>query len=187
LYYANLKVKQNKHQIAFSIIDRVLKNDSKINDQTKLVAYELLEKINIIQKDFQAALKHAQLKNEILYKQDNFESAKKISDLKGNLTLNTIKKEVQKQIEEEKYRTAIEKANKTNASLRLPTKEIKENLDIIKKHIEKECHIDKLVQNVNKMSEAIQRIETILDTFEHNKNIVFTDYLKTNEMVEFLK
>src|SRR5690554_3748780 len=116
LYYANLKVKQNKHQIAFSIIDRVLKNDSKINDQTKLVAYELLEKINIIQKDFQAALKHAQLKNEILYKQDNFESAKKISDLKGNLTLNTIKKEVQKQIEEEKYRTAIEKANKTNAS-----------------------------------------------------------------------
>nr|HPK41432.1 hypothetical protein [Candidatus Cloacimonadota bacterium] len=113
--------------------------------------------------------------------------AQKISDFKGSLSIEQIKKDIKKRIEVEKQKTALERAVKTNELLCTPTNDIITNLAAIQEQLQNHSHYAEFENYLYRMNESIKRIKDTLQTFEMNKNIIFTSYLKSNEMVEFLE
>ena len=177
----------NNYQIAQTIIIKVIRDEKSCNDKCNAKAYELLERISIEQNDFKAAFINAQLKNQFKDNLSQFESAQKISDFKGSLSIEQIKKDIKKMIEVEKQKTALERAVKTNELLCTPTNDIITNLAAIQEQLQNHSHYAEFENYLYRMNESIKRIKDTLQTFEMNKNIIFTSYLKSNEMVEFLE
>ncbi|HPY96223.1 MAG TPA: tetratricopeptide repeat protein [Candidatus Cloacimonadota bacterium] len=186
LSFAKLLKEQKKFNTSQSIVQRMLANKDNLSDRNSALAYGLLECISIEQKDFCEAFKYALLKNESLDKLKQLESAKKISHLKGSLALEQIKKDVRKRLIKQKQKTALERAVKTNRKLRKPANEINRNLEEIIDKLRSNEQIALFEKNILRMRKSIAKINETLDTFEKNKNIIFTDYLPSSEMVEFL-
>lgn len=186
LSFAKLLKEQKNVKTSQSIIQRVLANKDSLTDKNSVQAYELLESISLEQRDFYGAFKYALLKNESLDKLKQFESAQKISDLKGSLALEQIKKDTRKRLIKQKQKTALERAVKTNRKLRKPANEINRNLEEIIDKLRSNEQIALFEKNILRMRKSIAKINETLDTFEKNKNIIFTDYLPSSEMVEFL-
>jgi len=184
---ADYYLASNQLNIAQSLVNNILSDQSNTNPSVIARSYSILEKLNAINGDYSSALRYAKMKNQHWKQYNNHESQQKIIALKNRFDMEIIKHETREKIELEKKKTALALAIKTKNRLTIPVNSIKEKINEFKQELEKHGLNDKYATYISRLSHSLDRIEAIMSTFENNQNISFKEYVQKWEMVEFLK
>lgn len=185
LDYAKYFILTKNYKVAIAIIQKAIAKSNEDDNNNLAKAYGMLESINAEKANYDLALKYAKLKFECNDNLEKQESQQEIEELKMSFELESTKNEIQKNIELEKYKTALKDAARTKDEMNIPVQTIKKSWRSLKKVFQQQNSYEDFDSNMSKILHAIEKIEEDLNIFENNKNITFKLYLDKDEMVEF--